>query len=195
MMRLLLLVVVAAGLLAGPAAAGDQQRPPQNLAVAKATTDGQSEQRFRFQIASYGGDNGSPVDIAWAESNGCTGCSTSAVAVQVVFLTGNPSTIAPVNYGVAINQNCNSCTSYAYAYQYVVLTNGPVEGRGALEDQVQRLRQQMDAVAEDPTLSDSDRTAQLNDLTAQLKATVNDFLANAHVEHDDHQYRQVEQGN
>lgn len=192
--RFLAVLLAAASVAAAAQAAPGDGGPPQNYAVAKATRDSDHVDAFRFQVASYGGTDGSPTNVAWAESNGCTGCSTSAVAVQVVFLTGTPATIAPRNVAYAVNTSCTSCTSYAYAYQYVVVAGRAVRLSGSAREKIASIRAQMEDVSGQSSLTDAQRSARLDELGAQLRAVVDGDLASAHVAHRDVVRRQDDHG-
>jgi putative peptide zinc metalloprotease protein len=125
-MRRLAAVALAAGLAfvalpTAPAVADDGN----NIVSVVNTKDGASLFRMVFDIRRVTGDvvdNGNAA-IAYAS---CTDCKTVAIAIQIVFVTGNPSTIAPENVAIAINESCTACETLASAYQFVISTGGPV---------------------------------------------------------------------
>jgi putative peptide zinc metalloprotease protein len=125
-MRRLAALALAAGLAfvalpTAPAVADDGN----NIVSVVNTKDGASVFKMVFDIRRVTGDvvdNGNAA-IAYAS---CTDCKTVAIAIQIVFVTGNPSTIAPENVAIAINENCTACETLASAYQFVISTNGPV---------------------------------------------------------------------
>jgi putative peptide zinc metalloprotease protein len=125
-MRRLAAVALAAGLAfvalpAAPALADDGN----NIVSAVNTKDGADIFKLVFDIRRATGDvvdNGNAA-IAYAS---CTDCKTVAIAIQIVFVTGNPSTVAPENVAIAINENCTACETLASAYQFVITTSGPV---------------------------------------------------------------------
>ncbi|MDQ1710841.1 MAG: putative peptide zinc metalloprotease protein [Frankiaceae bacterium] len=125
-MRRLAALVLAAGLAfvalpTAPAVADDGN----NIVSVVNTKDGADIFKMVFDIRRVTGDvvdNGNAA-IAYAS---CTDCKTVAIAIQIVFVTGNPSTVAPENVAIAVNENCTACETLASAYQFVVSTNGPV---------------------------------------------------------------------
>jgi putative peptide zinc metalloprotease protein len=122
---ILLQLFLAAGIVAAvPAAASDDAGGGDNSAVAVNTKDGASVFRFAFKISHEGGDLVDNENTAVAYSS-CAGCRTSAIAIQVVLVTGNPSAVTPVNLALALNDQCTSCATFASAYQFVRSTHGP----------------------------------------------------------------------
>jgi len=165
----------AAAALAVPAASAGGAN---NLVLVQATTDGQVVQRAQLQVAPFGGDDVGSTNLAAATSQACTGCGTVAIALQAVFVTGEPGSVAPANAAVATNAGCTSCSSYAFAYQYVVETHGPVylSPDGRVELGV--LRQELDDAAASG-LPDDELTARLDELAGELKAIVDEELVRA----------------
>ena len=162
-----------------------------NVAIATATTDGQSTIRSSLQIAPFGGDAADSSNLALATASGCTGCSTTAVAVQAVFLTGDPDIVTPANVASATNSGCNSCTSYAYAWQYVLSTPGPVRLSPTGVTEVEALRAAIVSAAS-AGLPPDQLTARLDALTAEFKAVIDEQLVQAGMGVDGVIERQVE---
>src|SRR2546421_7615949 len=123
--RLLLILVVALfgiGFGAPPALAdggGD------NTAIAINTKDGSSIFKLAFSIKRVAGDVVDSTNAAVAFAS-CNDCSTVAVAIEVVLVTGDPSTVTPTNLALAMNVDCQSCITVADAYQFVIGTGGEV---------------------------------------------------------------------
>jgi hypothetical protein len=149
-----------------------------NVVIANATTDSQSMIRSNLQIAPFGGDAADSSNLAIATAAGCTGCSTTAVAVQAVFLTGDPSIVTPANVAAATNSGCTSCTSYAYAWQYVLSTPGPVRLSPIGVAEVEMLRAEI-ASAATAGLPPDELTARLDTLTSEFKAVIDEQLVQA----------------
>jgi putative peptide zinc metalloprotease protein len=117
--------------LAAPAYAGD------TTAVAINTKDGFDVFKLAFQIRRATGDvvdNGNAA-VAYAS---CTSCQTVAIAIQVVLISGDASTVAPENLALAYNEDCSLCQTLASAYQFVLTAEGNVhftaEGNQRLAD-------------------------------------------------------------
>lgn len=120
----LLALVIAGGLAAGKpdtALAGAN-----NSAVAINTKDGSSLFRFAFKVSRVAGDIVDNQNSAVAYSK-CQSCQTTAIAIQIVLVTGTPSTVKPENVSIAVNEQCTLCETFASAYQFVVGTGGPVK--------------------------------------------------------------------
>jgi putative peptide zinc metalloprotease protein len=115
---------LAAGLVLGTAdeteaAAGD------NAAVAVTTRDGTSVYRVSFRITRENGDVVSSTNAAVAYAS-CVDCAATAIAFQVVLVTGDPAVVAPANLAIAVNEGCSGCETLADAHQFVRATNGQV---------------------------------------------------------------------
>src|SRR4051812_31439000 len=110
--RLFAVLVALAGAFAlggGSAAADPTTGGPNQVVQVSSTSDGEFSQRAGTQIAPAAGPAVSSSNIAVATSAGCTGCHTSAVAVQVLFVTGNPSVFTPANFAGAFNGGGGLC--------------------------------------------------------------------------------------
>ena len=183
-----ILALAAAAVVAAPAGAdtiGAQGGGANNVVLVQIGTDQSWHARSHLQIASVAGDTVASTNLALARAEGCTGCRASAVAVQVLFVTGEPSVFTPANVATAVNGGCDTCGTYAYAWQYLLQTSGPVylSATGRLE--VQQLQQEIaDAVASiDPTsiAADEQLTGELDTLTTQLKSVVDAEVRTAGV--------------
>jgi putative peptide zinc metalloprotease protein len=174
---LLAAIAVAAGsvLVATP---GAQAGGANNVVIANATADGQMTTRSQLQVASFAGGAADSSNLALATSAGCTGCSTTAVAVQAVFLTGDSSSVTPANVAAATNSGCDSCTAYAYAWQYVLSTDGPVYLSSTGVQEVATLRREI-AAAASSGLPPAELTSTLDALAAKFKSVIDDELLRA----------------
>jgi hypothetical protein len=188
MRKLLVAVVLAFAALVGPAGADTapaQGGGPNNIVISQTTTDQAWQVRSQLEIAPAAGPTVASTNIADAETAGCTGCRASAVAVQVVFVTGNPSVYTPGNAAVAATGGCNSCGAYAYAWQYLLQTDGPVYLSPTGQLEVQELRREIadTAASVDPTslAADQQLTSELDTLTARLKSVVDSEVQSAGV--------------
>lgn len=114
-----LLAAVTFSALPSAAQAGD------NGAIAINTKDGSSVFKLAFAIRSVAGDVVDETNGAVAYAS-CTSCQTTAIAIEIVLITGDASTITPTNVAIAVNENCTLCDTFASAYQFVVSVGGPV---------------------------------------------------------------------
>jgi putative peptide zinc metalloprotease protein len=132
---LLLLALVAAF---GPAQAfADSGSGGANDAIAINTKDGSNLFDLAFAIRHVMGDTVEQENAAVAYAS-CTSCETTAVAIEIVLVEGDPSTVSPTNTAIAINQSCDLCDTFATAYQFVISTGGPVH---FTQDGIQELHQ------------------------------------------------------
>jgi hypothetical protein len=148
---------------------------PDNVIWVKTTGVNARDQQSGLQAAVYDGDNLQSANVARAESTDCTDCRTVAVAVQAVFATNHPRTVAPTNAAIALNQNCTRCTTFAYAYQYAVMTDGPVRVGRDERRKLARFRAEIGDVAQSDLPPDQ-LDARLSALTSQLKAEIDRYL-------------------
>ena len=113
----------------------------------------------------------------------CTGCHSTAVAVQAVVFSGSPRSYRPGNAAVATNSACTGCGAYAYAYQYLVQVDRPFAFSTSAERRIHEIRDSVDEVASSivPNSLDHDRLLdfELNGLTSELRAAIDDAVAEA----------------
>jgi hypothetical protein len=148
---------------------------PDNVVWAKTTGTNARDQQSSLAVGLYDGKELRSANVARADSTDCTDCRTVAVAVQAVFATGKPTTVAPTNAAIALNERCLRCTTYAYAYQYVVTTDKRIRMTRRAKRQLDELRSEIDQVAQSD-LAPQDMDARLNALTTEFKADVDDYL-------------------
>jgi putative peptide zinc metalloprotease protein len=142
-------VLVAALALAAlkPSAALAESAGGDTAAVAVNTKDGASIFKLAFAIKRVAGDvvDNSNAAVAFAS---CANCRTVAISIQVVLVTGNPSTVTPENVALAINQNCSACETLATAYQFVISTHGPVRFTRAGRQEIREILKELRALRE-----------------------------------------------
>jgi putative peptide zinc metalloprotease protein len=145
----------------------DGGRSGDNAAIAINTKSGSSLFKFAFSIREVAGDVVDQTNTAVAYAS-CEECQTTAIAIQVVLVTGDPSVVTPQNLAVAVNENCTLCETFAGAYQIVLGTGGPVrftdEGRRRISEirrEIRRLRKE--------DLSPPELKAQLDTLVGELR--------------------------
>jgi putative peptide zinc metalloprotease protein len=116
------------------------------------------------------GDVVDPTNAAVAYAS-CTDCQTIAVAIQVVFIMDDASTITPENVAIAINELCTLCETMASAYQFVITTGGPVR----FTDEGQRRLREVLAAFHDLEKRAEDMT--LEEIDAEIQALVDEIAA------------------
>jgi putative peptide zinc metalloprotease protein len=169
--RLAALLLAVAALTApalahpGTAFAGDD-----NAAVAINTKSDSSIFKLAFAIRQVAGDVVDNTNAAVAYSS-CERCQTVAIAIQIVLVTGNPSTVTPTNFAFALNENCLLCMSFAGAYQIVLGTDGPVRLTGEGRKEIGEILKQIRALKKQ-SLPPPELRARLDDLFAQLKGVL-----------------------
>jgi putative peptide zinc metalloprotease protein len=177
----LALVAALAALLLGLAHPGgalggerDDDGGGDNSAVAINTRDGATLFKLAFDIRRVAGDVVDETNVAIAYSS-CDRCQTTAIAIQIVLVTGDASTVTPQNVAVAVNENCTLCETFATAYQFVVSTGGEVrftrDGRRAIADIRKRLK---DLRKEDLTPAELD--ARVDALMDELQVVLENEL-------------------
>jgi hypothetical protein len=120
------------------------QRHEDNVATAVVSDDGGRAFDFAFEVLTpRGGDVLDNLNAANAGAR-CTGCRATAIAFQIVLVSGVPDRITPHNRAVAVNDSCTACVVTAEARQFVRVVDQPVkftdEGRATLADVRQQLR-------------------------------------------------------
>jgi hypothetical protein len=147
-----------------------------NVVIAQTFADGSSLVRSHTQVAHAGGNTIESSNIATALATDCTGCHSTAVAVQVVLVTGSPQYFAPHNTAAAVNSGCTSCGTFAYAWQYTPQVDRPVRLTPEGRQEVETLKGEIDATAASiaPATIADDLLLQteLDTLTSQLKDVV-----------------------
>ncbi len=162
----LLLALVALG--GTPALAGaDDGSPGGNSAVAINQKDNSDLFKLAFAIRHVMSDTVTEENSAVAYAS-CNSCETTAIAIEIVLVEGNPTNESPQNAAVAVNESCNLCDTFATAYQFVVNTGGPVrftsEGIRALHE----IRKEIESWGRQH-LSNEEIRARLPDVIARIQ--------------------------
>jgi hypothetical protein len=133
------LTVLACALPAGSAQAAHRE----NIAQATIEQDGGRAFDFAWDVSHQRGGVVDHINRAHAAAR-CTDCEATAIAFQIVLVSGAPSTAAPINEAVALNLECTRCETVAEARQFVRVYEGPVRltraGRRDLADVRRTLR-------------------------------------------------------
>jgi len=91
-----------------------------NQALAVNTTDGSVLYDVAFALVWVtGGQSATNSNSAYAFAH-CSGCTTVAVAFQVVIVVGQSDVVIPQNLSVAANYGCVDCVTAAVAHQLVL---------------------------------------------------------------------------
>jgi hypothetical protein len=157
-----------------------------NVVIAQTTADGSSLVRSGTQVSQTGGRSVASSNIADATATACTGCDSTAVAVQVVLATGDIQYYTPGNAATAATAGCDSCGAFAYAWQYVLQVSRPVMLSAAAQQEIAQLRDEIAStaasIAPDSIADDQELQAELDSLTPQLKAVVDGEVQHAGAE-------------
>ena len=139
----LLALLAAACLVTPPGAQAAGQRHHDNVATAVVEQDGGRAFDLAFAVVTQ---KAGVVDQFNAANAGarCTDCRATAIAFQVVLVSGVPDAVTPHNRAVAVNDACTRCVVAAEARQFVRVVDQPVKftdaGRETLADVRRHLR-------------------------------------------------------
>jgi putative peptide zinc metalloprotease protein len=142
--RTAILVIVLACLLPF----GSAQAAPGTENIATAITE-QDESRvfdFAWDVSRQRGDGVvDHLNAATARSR-CIRCGATAIAFQIVLVSGSPMTVTPSNTAEAINLECTECVTVAEARQFVRVVPVPVRFTGAGRAVLADVRSQLSAL-------------------------------------------------
>src|SRR5919201_804038 len=114
--RFVTLVLALAAVLFGAPAAASADIPQgggaDNVVTALTTADGSALVRSATQVTQVGGITVASQNLATAIAFNCTGCHSTAVAMQVVLVTGNPQFVTPKDMATSVNSGCHSCVAF-----------------------------------------------------------------------------------
>ena len=130
----LLVALVACVLPAGSAQAAQTD----NVAEAINQQDNTQVFDFAWNVSRQRGDAiVDHLNSATAKAT-CTHCGATAIAFQIVLVSGSPRQVVPINQAEAVNLECTECTVAAEARQWVRVFPDPVkftgDGRAVLSD-------------------------------------------------------------
>jgi putative peptide zinc metalloprotease protein len=118
-----------------------------NQALAIGTADGGVVYDVAYSLVWV--TDGSAVENrneAWALA-GCAGCTTVAVAFQVVLVVGQSDVVTPLNAAVSANHECVECLTHAVAVQLIATLNGMPDE--AVEHELALAWTQLDALRDE----------------------------------------------
>jgi putative peptide zinc metalloprotease protein len=163
-----LVLIVAAAVVVSPPLAGAEG--DHNVVSVVNQVDGRAAPQARAVVTADHGPIVADENTALARAS-CTDCRTVAVAVQLVVIDGTVSEFVPLNAAVALNEACTRCETYAYARQEIITVDGGFALSGAGRDAVQRIEDDIDAVAASGE-SFADIGTELDALTVDLVGVV-----------------------
>jgi len=140
---LLVLLTVACALPAGAQAAPPSRHD--NVASAVTETDGSSVADFAWDVERQRGGDVDQLNSATAMAR-CTDCRATAIAFQIVLVSGAPDSLTPHNRAVAVNDQCTRCVAAAEARQFVRVVDQPVKFTDAGMDELADVRQDLRAI-------------------------------------------------
>jgi putative peptide zinc metalloprotease protein len=139
---LALALTLACALPAGAQAA----QPPDNVASAITTTDGSYVSDFAWDVTRQSRGDVDEVNSATAQAR-CADCGATAIAFQIVLVSGTPDVLTPHNRAVAANDQCTRCVVAAEARQFVRVVDEPVKITDEGMQQLADIRQDLRALA------------------------------------------------
>ncbi len=160
------LIAMLIALPAGTGAAVAVADSGNSSAVAVNTKNGSSVFKLTFAINQVSGTSVTNQNAAIAYSS-CTACQTVAISIQILLISGSPTTFAPTNVAIAINQNCTLCDTLAAAYQFAVGIGTQVKVTAAGRQQIAAIRQQLQQLR-NSSQTGPQINVQLNTLMTQL---------------------------
>jgi putative peptide zinc metalloprotease protein len=116
-----------------------------NVAVALNTRDGSTVYAVRLKVVMTGADVVDSGNAAVAAAS-CSDCTTVAIALEGVVVTGDAEVVAPQNIALAINSGCSGCQTLAYAYQDLQTVDGKVRLTGAGRRTIAGLRAELNGL-------------------------------------------------
>jgi len=116
-----------------------------NLARATIEQDAGRAFDFAWSISRQRGGTVAQSNKAHAAGR-CTTCEATAIAFQIVLVSGAPSTAAPTNEAVALNLECTRCEVVAEARQFVRVLDAPARLTGAGRRELRDVRADLGAL-------------------------------------------------
>lgn len=139
-----------------------------NVVMVRNDDDGELRVRGRIRMVEMRGPTVDPVNMAFAYAS-CTDCQTYAVALEIVLVSPNASTIVPQNRARAINYECTRCVTLARALQYVFtvddFSDRPDKSRRLIRDMERELRD----IGRDKRITAEEANARVNAVIAQFQ--------------------------
>jgi putative peptide zinc metalloprotease protein len=176
-------ILAALALALGLAVGAPASARADNAAIAVNTKDGSSVFKFAFAIRHVMSSVVDETNAAVAYSS-CTDCTTTAIAIEIVLVEGNPTTFTPTNMAIAVNYQCTLCNTFAAAYQFVVQGSGPMHFTHDALRELQRVRKAIREL-EDQNLSPFDLQAALDPLIKRIQDVLATGLVSGPIDGDE----------
>jgi hypothetical protein len=93
-------------------------------AMAKTYFTHPNDIEISFQVRQDAGPRAIALNTAFAESDGCTGCRTIALSIEVDLVSGTTSAVAASNRAISLDRGTTNSQTLADALQFVVATGG-----------------------------------------------------------------------
>jgi hypothetical protein len=165
---MLLVLVLTCALPFGSAQAADRE----NIATAVTEQDQSRVFDLAWDVSRQRGGVVDHLNAARARAR-CIECGATAIAFQIVLVSGSPTTVTPRNTADAINVECTSCVVAAEARQFVRVVPAPVRFTGAGRAVLADVRQDL-AALEDRNLP----VDQMHQAVETQEARVREVLRN-----------------
>ena len=110
----------------------------------------------------------------------CVECRATAIAFQIVLVSGSPSVVVPRNTAEALNLECTNCTVAAEARQFVRVVPDPVRFTGEGRAILANVRERLSALEVEDLAVD-----QVHQVVEAQEARVREVLANELVMRSD----------
>ena len=110
----------------------------------------------------------------------CVECRATAIAFQIVLVSGSPSVVVPRNTAEAVNLECTNCTVAAEARQFVRVVPDPVRFTGEGRAILANVRERLSALEVEDLAVD-----QVHQVVEAQEARVREVLANELVMRSD----------
>lgn len=175
MTRSVLAVLLTLVAFAAPAPAQDvSTREQDQIVVAHNTRDGSSLFKFAFEVRRVTSEVVDSQNVAIAYAS-CDACTTVALSVQILLVSGSPDVVTPLNLAVALNEQCSSCTTFASAQQFVYGGVDPLRLTGQGRRRLAQVRRAFQALRRED-LTAEELAARVDELGKEIRAILAEEL-------------------
>jgi hypothetical protein len=139
-------LAVLLALACAPPAGAQAAARHDNVASAITQTDGSRVSDFAWSISRQSGGDVDQLNSATAIAR-CTDCRATAIAFQVVLVSGPTGDVMPHNRAVAVNDQCTRCVVAAEARQFVRVVDEPAKFTDEGMQELAAIRQDLRGLA------------------------------------------------